>query len=312
MTNPNHRARLSLGPVLYFWPKETLLGFYEQVRYWPVDIVYLGEAVCAKRQELRSEDWLALADRLANAGKEVVLSSLALLESGSELGALRRLCDNGRFMVEANEMSAVQLLADRGQFIAGPTINIYNTRALSTLVELGLKRWAMPVELSRETLIEFLSDLPEGVESEVFGYGRLPLAHSARCFTARVHGTGKDNCGFRCLDYPDGMLLYTQEEEPFLVLNGIQTQSARTFSLLGEIDDLRELGVDVIRISPQSTGTERVVELFHACLHGSVDSKSACQELNAVIPVNSCDGYWFGGPGMGGGTLDGNVETCRT
>jgi hypothetical protein len=33
--------KLALGPVLYYWPRETLLSFYEQVADWPVDIVYL-------------------------------------------------------------------------------------------------------------------------------------------------------------------------------------------------------------------------------------------------------------------------------
>jgi collagenase-like PrtC family protease len=40
-----------------------------------VDIVYLGETICSKRNQVRFEDWLAIAERLEAAGKEVVLST---------------------------------------------------------------------------------------------------------------------------------------------------------------------------------------------------------------------------------------------
>ena len=39
--------KLSLGPVLYYWQRETLFDFYEQIADTAVDIVYLGEAVCS-------------------------------------------------------------------------------------------------------------------------------------------------------------------------------------------------------------------------------------------------------------------------
>ena len=106
MTIEPRMPKLALGPVLYYWPKEKLLDFYEQIAASPVDIVYLGETICAKRRALNTEEWLALAERLSAAGKEVVLSTMALLEAESELKALHRLCENGRFTVEANDMGA--------------------------------------------------------------------------------------------------------------------------------------------------------------------------------------------------------------
>ena len=60
----------------------------------------------------------------------------------------------------------------------------------------------------------------------------MPLAFSARCFTARHHRLKKDECDFRCRDDADGLLLAAGEGEPFLVLNGIQTQSAALQCLL--------------------------------------------------------------------------------
>lgn len=293
------RPLLSLGPVQYFWPREVLLDFYAQVAETPVDIVYLGETVCAKRRGLRSDDWLRLADDLAGAGKQVVLSTLALVEAESEIKTLRRLCGNGRFLVEANDMAAVQLLAGHAEFVAGPFVNIYNQHSLAALARLGLRRWVMPVELSRDTLAAIQAERPAGVETELFAYGRLPLALSARCFTARAHDLPKDDCRLRCLDHPDGMILSTREEQPFLVLNGIQTQSAQTYSLLGELDDIRALGVDVLRISPQSRNTLQIVETFAAVLAGTLDRDPGLARLAGWMPTGPCDGYWSGRPGLG-------------
>ena len=290
--------RLSLGPVTYYWPRETLFDFYAGIAESPVDIVYLGETVCSKRRLLKHADWLELAASLQAAGKEVVLSTLTLLEAGSELSALRRLCEQQDFMVEANDMSAVQLLSGKRAFVTGPSVNIYNARTLSVLAGVGLQRWVLPVELSRDTLAAMQAECPAGVETEVFAWGRLPLAYSARCFTARAHNLPKDDCQFRCLDYPDGLLMSTREDESFLVLNGIQTQSAKTLNLIGELDDLAQLQVDVLRISPQSGHTELIIDTFHRCLQGDITTTEAETRLGKVMPVGACNGYWYGDAGM--------------
>ena len=287
--------RISLGPVLYYWPRETLETFYEAVADWPVETVYLGETVCSKRRQFRFEDWLDTARRLAGAGKEVVLSTLALLEAESELKALRRVCNNGEFLVEANDMGAVQLLSQAGvPFVAGPHVNIYNPATLEVLARAGLKRWVVPLELGRETLGAMQGEIPEGVETELFAWGRMPLALSARCYTARAYGLPKDDCQYRCLDHPDGFTLRTKEGEAFLAVNGIQTQSALTQNLLPELQSIAGLPVDLLRISPQANHTDRVVAAFAATLDGS----EARPELERLMPVGGCDGYWSGKAGM--------------
>ena len=296
-------ARLSLGPLLYHWPRETVFDFYRRMATAPVDIVYLGETVCARRRDLKPADWLAIGDDLAAAGKEVVLSTLTLIESGSELAALQRLCDNGRYPVEANDMAAVQHLAGRAAFVTGPSVNVYNARTLKVLADCGLLRWVLPVELGRDTLAELQAERPAGVQTEVFVHGRLPLAYSARCFTARSRNLPKDDCRFVCRDHDDGLLLKTREQEPFLTLNGIQTQSARTHSLIAETDALLELGVDVLRISPQSQHMEDIIDLFHQRLHGRLSAAEARQQIDARVPTGTCNGYWHGTAGMDARTL---------
>jgi len=290
--------KLALGPVLYYWPRETLLAFYQQMSTAPVDIIYLGETVCSKRRSLNTDDWLELAEQLTTAGKDVVLSTMALLEAESELKTLRRLCENGRFTVEANDMGAVRLLSGRMPFVLGTGINVYNDQTLRFLAGLGARRWIMPVELSRTTLARIQAQRPVGMETEIFAYGRLPLAYSARCFTARYHNLPKDDCQYRCLNDPEGLSLSTREGQAFLTINGIQTQSAQTYNLLPELAELRALGVDVLRISPQAEGTETVVAAFADCLRGVREPITAAAALNVALPQGACNGYWQGQPGL--------------
>lgn len=285
--------KLSLGPIPYYWRRDTVEAFYEAICCTPLDIIYLGETVCAKRHELRAGDWLALARALAGGYREVVLSSLTLIESNADLASVRRLCDNDGLLVEANDMAAVNRLVERGlPFYCGPAINIYNQHTLRLLARQGMKRWVMPVELGRDTLAEILAASGDlGVETEVFAHGRLPLAWSARCFTARALGRPKDDCRYACLDYPDGLALHTREAQPLFNLNGIQTQSAAHCDLLGEWQTMRDIGVDILRISPQHEGTEAVVWRY-------AETIAANEKPLMLIDADACNGYWFGAAGM--------------
>lgn len=289
--------KISLGPILYYWTRQSVLDFYEQVVNWPADIVYLGEVVCSRRHEMRFGDWLDVASKLSAAGKEVVLSTQALLESESDLKMLRRLTGNGQFCIEANDIGAVRLSTGK-PFVVGTHINTYNGETLAILAEQGATRWVMPVELSRYMLAELLVKKPQGMETEVFAYGRLPLAFSSRCFTARRHNLPKDDCHFKCLEHPCGMTLKTREGQSFLALNGTQTQSASIHNLISEIDDMRQLGVDVVRISPQPEHTGEVVAAFRAAIDNIVSSSEAQSALASFLFDDPCDGYWHGRSGI--------------
>ncbi|SEO45643.1 U32 family peptidase [Aquisalimonas asiatica] len=287
------KPRIAIGPCQYFWPRAHTLAFYERIGASAADCVYLGETVCAKRRELRPEDWIALGRELAAAGKEVVLSTLTLIEARSEMGMVRRMCRNGEFLVEANDMAAVQVLREQGlPFTGGPFLNIYNSQALLTLRDLGMTRWVMPLELDGTTLRALLDAAgPRRPETEVFAHGRLPLAWSARCFTARHHDLPKDQCGLRCIDDPDGRAVNTREGERFLTINGIQTQSGRIHNLLPAWQSLAAAGADLLRLSPHISETPDLVDALARAMAGE-DATALARD------GDDCGGYWYGAAGM--------------
>ncbi|MCJ7557459.1 MAG: U32 family peptidase [Gammaproteobacteria bacterium] len=293
--------KLALGYIPFLWPADKVRAFYLEMAEQPLDIIYLGEAVCSKRRAIGTGEWIELGRQLAGAGKQAVLSSLALIEAKSELANAKRLCENGELMVEANDMAAVQMMHERGMpFVTGNGINIYNAHSLRILFEKGLRRWVFPVELSALCLQELLAEARDmgiagQLETEVLAYGHLGLAYSARCFTARAHDLPKDQCGFVCKDYPAGMALSTQEDQQLFILNGIQVMSGDLCNLLGEVEGMRQMGVDVLRLNPTGGDMRPIIDQFRAAADGLAPTALLKGATDLPQGVN---GYWHGRPGM--------------
>ena len=286
--------KLSLGPVLFFWERDTLMQFYAEMAEQPLDIIYLGETVCSKRRSLSLDDWLGLARDLQQQSQaQVVLSGLTLVEAASELSSLKRMCANAEFLVEANDMAAVHYLSEQKvPFIGGPALNIYNGHTLAEFIAAGMLRWTPPVESSAQIISAALKQLDElGVarpEVEVFAYGHLPLAYSARCFTARSENRAKDDCELCCIQHEEGIPLLSQEGQALFTINGIQTMSAEINNLLADFPSLRAAGVDIARLSPRAKGMQNVISAWDTVRQGE----------HPPLAVQGCNGYWHGRPGM--------------
>lgn len=277
------RPDLTLGPVLYLWDGPKWRDFYFRIAdEAPVERVLLGETVCSKRQHF-FEPYLAEAvERLENAGKTVILSTLALVTLSRESRQIRAMAEESDHMLEANDLSALALLKDKPHAI-GPLVNVYNAATARLLAGRGATRISLPPELPFSSVVEIVSSCPD-IDFEVFAFGRMPLAISARCAHARSKGRTKDNCQFVCGEDPDGLPVRTLDRQSFLALNGVQTVSHSCQSLLGELEDLTAAGIRAFRLSPQNCDMVEVAKLYRAVIDSSMDPVEAIESLGALYP----------------------------
>lgn len=301
------RLALTVGPVLYHWPRARLMQFYADMADSPADTLVLGEVVCARRRELRLDDLLALGRELAQTGKRIVLATQALVETEADLRLIERQGEQTEFAVEAGDAAALQLLAGRVPLVLGPHLNIYSRAALVEHANLGATHWVAPVELALDAIAavnpptdRVTTPAGEPITTEAWAFGRVPLSMSARCFTARHHGLAKDQCGYKCLADGDGLPMQSSDAQPFLVLNGTQTQSAGVHCLLGDGAGLRQAGVQSLRLSPCDQGFGQVLRDFDAVMNqGSADVTAALQGWPALgVPGPLSNGYARHRPGM--------------
>ncbi|GLS82752.1 U32 family peptidase [Paraferrimonas haliotis] len=287
--------KLSLSALSYCWSKQKVFSYYQSMATTGISTFYIGEQVCSRRRLMKNADYLELARMLQDHDKKVVLTSLALIESDNDFKMVEKLLDNNNFSLQANDLGSAALFRSRGlKFHVGSAINCYNLSSLKQLVEWGMEVYQPPVELSQQELMILMQQAEqEGIrdkfELQVHAWGYLPLAYSARCFTARQHNLSKDHCDTICAKDSNGKLCQTQDGQPLLRLNGIQTQSAHNQNLFADMDSLAQLGVEDLSINPtQALVPEKVEKMQHSILTLN----------NLELGPNDCNGYWNGQAGM--------------
>jgi len=289
--------KLTLGPLLFNWPVERWSDFYFRIAdEAAVERVCIGEVICSKRLPLFAECLPDMIERLVRGGKTVLLSSLALPTRERE----RRLADEllaiPGVMVEANDVSVLARLSGRRHAV-GPFVNVYNEATLAYLTRNDAEHVCLPPELPLAS-IAALAAAATGASIEVWAFGRIPLAISARCYHARIHGLTRDSCQFVCGANPDGRAVETLDGEPFVAINGVQTLSYTYCNLLDEVDDLANAGVKSLRLSPHSGDMVAVAQVFRARLDGQSTAREATEWLSDIMPsARFSNGFLRGRPG---------------
>ncbi len=294
--------QLTVGPNQFFWEADRWAALYDDLADAPVDRVVLGELICSKRLPFFQDRIPQAIATLQAAGKQVALTSLALVTLKRERKMTAELAETGAELgveIEVNDLTLLASLPEGTAFSVGPLVNVYNEGTLAWLAARGATRVCLPPELPLESVIVLARAAADlGVAVEVWGFGRLPLAISGRCYHARLHGRIKDNCQFACEDDPDGLSVATLEGQPFLAMNGVQTLSDSFACAAHQIETLADAGVSALRLSPHSHGFAELCGLFRQRLDGRIDgARLAAGVLGLGGDIRLSDGFLTGARG---------------
>ncbi|MBD9527456.1 U32 family peptidase [Paracoccus sp. PAR01] len=290
---------LTIGPIAFFWPAAQLRDFYQMIAATPARRVVIGEWVCSKRLPFWQNEIPQAIECLTAAGKEVSLSTLALITLKRERRQAEELFASG-VPVEIADLGALKYLPEGVPFQVGPTVNVYNEGTLEWLARKGATRICLPPELplaSVTTLAQ--AGLAAGVAVEVWGHGRAPLAISGRCYHARLHERAKDNCQFVCGEDPDGRDVETLDGQSFLTVNGVQTLGHAHTTVALQMAKLQAAGVASLRLSPHPGDFAAIVNLYDRALHDGIPGSETMTRLRGLMPQASfADGFLDGQPGL--------------
>ncbi|MBC8337961.1 MAG: U32 family peptidase [Alphaproteobacteria bacterium] len=287
---------LSLGPLLFHWDAEKKRDFYFRIADESCfDTVYVGEVVCSKRAPFFAPYLTEVVERLQRGGKQVILSTLALIMSEPEMEHVINLPETTDLLIEANDIGTAALLTGRPHVI-GPFVNVYNEGTLEYLANQGAVRVSLPWELPSESLAALAKSAT--VELEVQIFGRMALAISARCYHARAHGLHKSKCQFVCAEDANGMSVETLDGEDFLSVNGCQTLSHTVCNLMDELESLREIGIQAFRISPHAIDMVAIGQTFRDVLDGETSAAEGQRKLaDSVHFAPFSNGFYHGEDG---------------
>jgi len=65
-----------------------------------------------------------------------------------------------------------------------------------------------------------------------------------------------------------------------------------------ELPDMAQLGVNVVRISPQSAHVVEIAELIKRVLRNPGEAATVAAQLDGLAAEGTCNGYWHGAAGI--------------
>jgi len=295
-TNKATSSKLTIGPLFFHWSAEKRIDFYNRIAdEADVDVVYLGEVVCSKREHFFEDHFMKTAERLQKSGKEVVFSTLALVTSEREMENIHSRIKT-KHMVEANDVACLAALEGKPH-VVGPFINVFNESARDFMIRNKAKRIVIPVEASLDA-IKLIANKSKA-EMEVQVFGRQPLSVAMRCYSARAHGRQKNGCQFVCGLSPDGLAAETLDGQQILAVNGTQTLSHGYAVSVEELPYLQKAGVTHFRLSPQDVDMVTVSSIYRSAIDQKISAKEAMKKLRALCKdVPFINGFMRGSRGM--------------
>lgn len=255
--------KISIGPVPVQWTRNNVMTFYDAVALSSVDVVYIGDTVCAPHLGVHQRDRLAIARELARTGKEIVMS-IRLGNCGAGSFNQWKWIVDGEFPVEADDLGALRLVAGQRPFIVGSAIPCDSEWTLDRLVGSGARRRVLPALCKGEALQALL--LPRNAACEM----ELPVL-SPRQFSRWQCQVGQ--CAYKSLSVHS--------------LSGCDLASAweaRIPDWQHDLKALRAEGISVLRIVARSLRAVDVAQILSELVRDEISPNEAYGRYKNVLP----------------------------
>ena len=246
--------QLIIDSVPFNWSKEATLAFYADAIHLPADTFVIGDTLCASNSALDWQEWRTIGKRLAEAGKQVIYSSMAFHKSHMNVTQLHKYvtAKDTKLEIASNFM----LLMRRDNHVQTPFctsrhLDVSNNYRAQQLLNTG----AMFVPIYASTDLLFLLRnidkfrCNKGVEFDVLVHGDMSLEGLPQCqYNLSDVGKAPEN-----MDCPAGNMValwQTQRPQP------------QIFDLVAHLPALMEAGVRYFRIKPTQPDMQDIVDKY--------------------------------------------------
>ena len=179
--------------------------------------------------------------------------------------------------------------------------SISNTQAALTWYNLGAKRIVCAREMSLADIAAMRAALPADLEIEAFAHGSMCMAVSGRCLISD-YMTGRSGVAGNCAQPCRWKYALVEETRPgqFFPVDederGSYIMNAKDLCMLEHLDELREAGIDSIKIEGRNKKAfyvATVVNAYRQVLDGA-DPAAFMDELDTVSHRPYGTGFYFG------------------
>lgn len=284
--------------------------------------VYLAAPHWGMRAGARNfaEDELRAAVAQAHAAGASVHLTLNVVMDDSDIAALPAFLERmdawGIDAAIVSDLGAMALVRKHAPHVAlhvSTQASVMNARAAEEYVRLGARRIVLAREMTLAQMAALKRNLTSEVELEAFAHGSLCMAYSGRCLlSSQMMGphrsASKGACAQPCRWEWQLVESRTPERPVPLEVDerGSYLLSSNDLCLLEHLEELREAGIDAIKVEGRSKGSYYTACVTNAYRH-VLDGEPAdawLSELDAVSHRPYSTGFLFGAPTQNPGHVD--------
>ena len=290
--------------------------------HFGADAVYLALPRWGMRAGARNfaEEELAEAVATAHAAGAKVHVTLNTLMTDADLdelpACLEWLDATGVDAVIVSDLGAMTLVRQHAPHVelhVSTQASVMNAAAAEAYARMGARRIVLAREMTLQQIAELRRRLTPEVEIEVFAHGSMCMAYSGRCLiSAELMGANRSASKGACTQPCRWEWLLVERRNPGVLVDveqdtrGSYLLSSNDLCLLEHVDDLREAGVDALKIEGRSKGsyyTACVTNSYRHVLDGAPASVWI-DELEAVSHRPYSTGFLLGEPRQNPGRVD--------